>query len=261
MPWFRHPARSRSRSCCAIAPRSRRARSTASRRGSRSIPAPPTRSPCTHPSCASTGAKRAIAPSSRRGAAAAPAACVGEHGFEARDRPKLEAVVGLGAGGPIRAKLVRLKQIKLGDAAVADLVGELYVGDKGEFADPDASANLGAGVLSRFVVTFDYQGRRLYLEPVAGEPRDIYDRAGMAFRTGGDALRITAITPGGPAEHAGLTTEDRIVAIDGAAATSRPLWAWRESITRGKVGARYTLTVERAGTRRDVALVLVEQLP
>jgi predicted aspartyl protease len=184
-----------------------------------------------------------------------------EHGLEARYRPKLEAVVGLGAGGPIRAKPVRLTQIKLGGAAVSDLVGELYVGDKGEFADPEVSANLGAGVLSRFVVTFDYQGRRLYLEPVAGAPRDIYDRAGMAFRTAGDALRITAITPGGPAERAGLTTEDRIVAIEGAAVTSRPLWAWRERITRGDVGARHTLIVERAGTRRDVALVLVEQLP
>jgi predicted aspartyl protease len=184
-----------------------------------------------------------------------------EHGLDARYRPKFEAVVGLGAGGPIRAKPVRIEQIKLGGAAVSELVGELYVGDKGAFADPEVSANLGAGVLSRFVVTFDYQGRTMYLEPAAGTPRDIYDRAGMAFRAAGDALRITAITPGGPAERARLTTEDRIVAIDGAAVTSRPLWAWRDRLTRGEIGARHVLTVERAAARRDVALVLVEQLP
>ena len=34
-----------------------------------------------------------------------------------------------------------------------------------------------------------------------------------------------------------------------------------QRITRGEVGARHTLAVERAGTRRDVVLVLVEQLP
>lgn len=186
-----------------------------------------------------------------------------DHKLEARYHPAFEAVTGWGVGGPARARPVRFKQVKLGGAEIADVAGELFTRDAGALADPDVSANLGGGILRRFAVTFDYRDRRMYLEPAAGVPRDVYDRAGMFFLRAGDAIRVVDVVPGGPAARAGLAAGDRIVAIDGAPAASRRLVAWRAMLAEGEVGARHTLTVESGPgrARRDCTLVLAELLP
>ncbi len=184
--------------------------------------------------------------------------------LEARYRPAFETIVGWGVGGPARGKPVRFQQIKLGDAAIADVAGDLFTGDKGALSDPDSSANLGGGVLKRFVVTFDYHDRKMFLEAAAGVPRDVYDRAGMFILRSGEALRVGAVVAGGPAARAGIAPDDRIVAIDGAPVASRPLWQWRATLGAGEVGARHTLTVEAgpAGSARsERTIVLAELLP
>jgi predicted aspartyl protease len=183
------------------------------------------------------------------------------HNLEARYRPAFETIIGWGVGGPSRAKPVRFKQVKLGDAVLTDVAGELFTGDKGAMSEPDTSANLGGGILRRFVVTFDYRDRKMFLEPGPPLPRDIYDRAGMFLLRDGDAIRIAAVVPGGPAAKAGLAVDDRIVAIDGAPVASRSLAAWRAIVSAGAVGERHTLTVVTAGKRRERALVLAELLP
>jgi S1-C subfamily serine protease len=110
-------------------------------------------------------------------------------------------------------------------------------------------------------VTFDYRDRRMFLEPAAGAPRDVYVRAGMFFRRAGDAIGVVDVVPGGPAARAGIAAGDRIVAIDGAPVASRHVAAWRAILAWGEVGARHTLTVETGAARREVALVLAELLP
>ncbi|MEO7735542.1 MAG: aspartyl protease family protein [Kofleriaceae bacterium] len=183
------------------------------------------------------------------------------HQLEARYHPAFEAIIAWGANGASRAKPVRIGKVTLGDAVVTDVVGELYTGDRGEFASPDRSATLGGGVLKRFAVTFDDRDRKMYLEPGPALPRDIYDRAGMFFLRTGDKLRIVAVTPRGPAARAGLAAGDRIVAIDRAPAASRTVAAWRTVLSGGEVGARHVLTVTNDRGRRDRAIVLAELLP
>jgi len=183
------------------------------------------------------------------------------NGLEARYHPAFETITGWGAGGPARGKPVRFREIKLGDAAIPDVVGDLHTGDRGALADPDVSANLGAGVLRRFAVTFDYRDRKLYLEPGPALPRDSYSRSGLWVMRAGDALRVVEVLRGGPAARAGLARDDRIVAIDGEAVAARPVRAWRALLGDGEVGASHTLTVEAAGARRDRTLVLAEILP
>src|SRR5262249_40379877 len=143
------------------------------------------------------------------------------------------------------------------------VAGDLFTGTAGAFASPDAAANLGGGILRRFAVTFDYRGQAMYLEPgPAVDTRDPYDRAGLfLFRSGADALKIAAVTPGSPAARAGLTVDDRIVAVDGAAIATQRLWQWRALFREGAVGRKVALTVERAGARRTVTLALVDLLP
>ncbi len=196
-----------------------------------------------------------------RGTVTAHSPFVRTHALEARYRPAFETIVGWGVGGESRAKPVRFREVKLGDAVIRDVAGELFTGDQGALADPDTGANLGGGVLRRFVVTFDYRERKMFLEPGPPQPRDVFDRAGMFWLRAGDAIRIAAVVPGGPAAKAGLVEGDRIVAIDGAPVASRSLAAWRAIVSGGAVGTRHTLTVVSAGGRGDRTIVLAELLP
>lgn len=189
-----------------------------------------------------------------------------EHQLEARYHPAFETLTGWGVGGGSKGKPVRLGKLQLGDAVLPDVVGDLFVGDKGAFADPEASGNIGGGVLKRFVVTFDYRDRKMFLEPAAGVPRDVYDRAGMFFLrqrrdAGVQALHVEAVVAGGAADQAGIAVGDSITSIDGAAIASKPLAAWREVLAYGKVGDKHKISVDHAGARAERTLILRELVP
>jgi Aspartyl protease/PDZ domain len=171
-----------------------------------------------------------------------------------------ETITGWGVGGPARGRPARLGTLLLGDLAIHDLAGDLYLGNKGAFANPDLSGNLGGGVLRRFTVTFDYDGRRMYLIPNRRfAESDPFDRSGMwLFRDGG-ALKVVAVTPGGPAEKAGLKTGDRIEQIGGESVSSRPLAEWRARLRELPAGTRLDLSL--AGGKRSVKLVLADAIP
>jgi predicted aspartyl protease len=177
----------------------------------------------------------------------------------ARYSAAAETVTGWGVGGPARGRPARLGTLLLGDVAIHDVAGELYLGDKGAFANPDLSGNLGGGVLRRFTVTFDYDAKRIYLAPNHhfSEP-DAFDRSGLwLFREGG-ALEVMAVAPGGPAEQAGLKPGDRIEQIGGEPASSRPLWEWRARLRELPAGTRLELSLRGP---RSVRLVLADAIP
>jgi hypothetical protein len=171
-----------------------------------------------------------------------------------------ETITGWGVGGPARGRPARLGTLTLGEVAIRDIAGDFYLGDKGVFASPDLSGNLGGGVLRRFTVAFDYDSRRMYLVPNRhfAEP-DAFDRSGMwLFRDGG-ALKVMDIARGGPAEKAGLKTDDRIERIDGDLVSSRPLGEWRARLRELPAGTRLALRL--AGGKRSVELVLDDAIP
>jgi predicted aspartyl protease len=182
-----------------------------------------------------------------------------DHGLVAKYQPRFETITGWGIGGSTRTSPVRFRQVELGAAVVRDVVGDLFTGDRGAFADPDVAGNVGSGLLRRFAVTFDYDARMMYLQAAAPpEPRDTYDRAGMFLRRDGDALVVTAVVPRGPAAAAGIKVDDRIMSIDGAPVRSRSLAAWRASLRDRPAGTEVRVHVVRVG---DVKLVLAELVP
>jgi predicted aspartyl protease len=182
-----------------------------------------------------------------------------DHGLVAKYKPRFETVTGWGIGGATRTSPVRLREVELGGVVVRDVVGDLFTGDRGAFADPDVAGNIGSGLLRRFAVTFDYAAKVMYLEPAATpEPRDTFDRAGMFLRRDGDALAVVAVVPRGPADAAGIRADDRITAIDGAAVRARKLAAWRASLRDRPAGTEVRVHVTRLG---DVKLVLAELVP
>lgn len=171
-------------------------------------------------------------------------------------------MTGWGVGGPSKARPARLGTLQLGDLAIKDIAGDLTTGNKGAFANPDLSANLGGGVLKRFTVTFDYDARKMYLVPNADfDKPDTFDRSGTWITSDGEALKVVAVAPQGAAERAGLKVGDRIVAIDGASAKSKTVADWRVALRERPAGTRMKLKVTGGGAERSVDLVLYDAIP
>ncbi len=192
-----------------------------------------------------------------------------DHELEKTYKPRFEAVNGWGIGGAVRSEPVRFHEVKIGGAVVHDVVGDLFTGDKGAMADPDAAANLGGGILHRFVATFDYAHKTMYLEPGPGgaiDEHEVYDRSGLfLIRDGAGAtaaLRVIAVVPDGPAAKAGLTADDRVTAIDGKAIATRSLPEWRTALRTGAPGTKVKVRFERKDAKpRDLTLILADLVP
>ncbi len=89
------------------------------------------------------------------------------------------------------------------------------------------------------------------------------DRAviGVILGEGGtNGVRIDGVTPGGPAEKAGLQAGDTITAVRGAAiAGERPTLALREALKDLKVGDKVSLSYVRAGQTASTEIVAARQ--
>ncbi|HVT31629.1 MAG TPA: aspartyl protease family protein [Rhodanobacteraceae bacterium] len=187
---------------------------------------------------------------------------VREHDLVKRYRAAPEAVTGWGVGGPARGRPVRLGTLKLGDRAISGIAADLYVGDKGAFANPDLSGNLGGGVLKRFTVAFDYANKRMYLAPNDGFAKsDAFDRSGLFLIGDGDALLVADVAPQSAAARAGLEIKDRITSIDGEPATSKSLVAIRAKLRELPAGSKLEVERVRDGKTAAMKLVLADRIP
>lgn len=186
---------------------------------------------------------------------------VREHGLVAKYGADTEGVVGWGVGGPNRGRPARFGRLTLGDLAIDGIAGDLYTGDKGAFASPDLSANLGGGVLKRFTVAFDYDKKTMYLAPNAAfGAADAFDRSGLWLRGDGDALQVADVAAGSAAAKAGLRVDDRLTAIGGEKVAARTLTDWRARLRELPAGTRLEVEYRRAGTSGRAELVLADRI-
>lgn len=187
---------------------------------------------------------------------------VKEHGLVDRYGAAPERVVGWGVGGPALGRPARLGALTLGDLTLRDLAGDLFLDNTGAFANPDLSGNLGGGVLRRFTVAFDYDGRQMYLLPNGPlDAADPFDRSGLWLLGDESAVRIAAVAPGSAGEKAGLKKDDRIAAVDGEPVARRPLADWRRYLREQPAGTRVVLSVAQAAGTRKAELILADAIP
>jgi putative serine protease PepD len=136
--------------------------------------------------------------------------------------------------------------------ALADRQGRVIgINDSIITGGRSATGNVGVG----FAVPIDI-AKNVADRIVAGEPTD----AGFLGVEGADATgrragaAITAVTSGSPAEEAGLTTDDVVVALDGAQVSSMIDLAAK--VRTRPPGATVALTVLRGGEERTLEVVL-----
>jgi hypothetical protein len=169
-----------------------------------------------------------------------------------------EAVGGWGVGGPSYTRAARLSKLELGNLAIENVAADIFTGDKGAFASPDAGANLGGGTLRRFTVSFDYERKRMYLEPNARyEQAEPFDRSGLWLMTDGNMLKVAAVAPQSAAARAGIKPDSRIAKIAGEAAAARTLAAWRDYLRTTPAGTKVAVTWADG---RETTLTLADRI-
>jgi hypothetical protein len=184
---------------------------------------------------------------------------VEKHKLKGKYRPRFEGVTGWGVGGPARSALARANVLKLGSVEIKRPVTELTLQTTGAFTDQYGAGNVGAGVLKRFNLVFDYGRRMIYFERNANDARpDVFDRSGMWINVteGGGSFDVVDVIADGPAARAGLAAGDHIVTVDGVKADELSLPELRRRFTSDAPGTRIRVEFERAGKVAPAEVIL-----
>jgi len=151
---------------------------------------------------------------------------------------------------------VRTQTLSLGGIEVHQPVTELLEDVGGIGAGEDDSGNVGTGILRQFNITFDYSHHRLYFEKNANfGTTDVFNRSGLEVRIQPGGPVIASVLEDSPAQEAGISAGDTIMAINGW--TGDQINAERLFNTFWqKPGTIVRLSVRRLGKTRHVLLKL-----
>jgi len=165
--------------------------------------------------------------------------------------------IGRGVSGEILGRVGRIRAFEIGGWTLGEVVATFP--DK-EYQSPHGvdsrDGNLGNGALSRFNVTIDYAGRRMFLEPARSfsEPFE-WDMSGFQAESAADgAVRVSRVLPGSPAAQADIQEGDRVVKIGGKEVTETTFFRLRERLK--KDGETVVVELQRDDKPKTVSLKL-----
>lgn len=185
-----------------------------------------------------------------------------KHEVVAKHPKSIEAVEGWGVGGPSRGIVMRASSIMLGGVEIKGVVTTATTQEKGAFAGNEYSGNIGGGILKRFVVTFDYENKVMYLKPIAGTLSDVgtFDRAGMWINVEDSGFKVVDVTKASAAEKAGMKADDVITAVNGKPASGIKLADLRRMLRNEAPGTKITFAVTRGKETLTIPVTLQDQI-
>jgi hypothetical protein len=165
---------------------------------------------------------------------------------------------GHGTGGGNSGQLHALRAFTIAGTSYRDVPAFFTEMKSGSFSSWTEAGNFGYEILSRFIPTFNYSEGMLYLErsPLAHGPP--HNRAGLAaYKNQPDAFDVVRVAPNGPAAAAGVAVGDRIVGVEGQAATGLSYGDFYARITDAKAKTLH-LVLLHAGKKRSITLQLTK---
>jgi hypothetical protein len=132
----------------------------------------------------------------------------------------IKANLGVGMSGPIDGSIGRLTSLKIGSFKLKNVLASYPIYDNvaAKVLLIDRNGNLGADVLSRFNIVFDYEDKSMYIRKGSQFNRPFeHDMSGLeVYAQENKSLHyyVSRIEPGSPAEIAGVMVDDEIVSIN-----------------------------------------------
>ena len=182
---------------------------------------------------------------------------VAKNDLVARYHAKYQGVTGWGVGGPAKSWIVRGKRLSLGGISVDEPVVELSQAAKGSNSDAYVAGNVGAGVLKKFNIVWDYTRHQIFFEKNKNHgARDVFDRAGFWINLGGDAFDVVDVISGAPADVAGLKPGDHVVGVNGKKAATEVTLPDFRLLKMAPAGTNLILDVMRGTQRLTINITL-----
>lgn len=134
--------------------------------------------------------------------------------------PSFEANLGVGLSGKISGSIGRISSIKLGPYSIKKVLTSFpkYSDVAAKSNQKERTGNLGADILKRFNIIYDYQDSAMYLKKNSFYRIPFeHDMSGMEIYNdskGFNRVFISRIESGSPAEKAGFLVDDEILAIN-----------------------------------------------
>lgn len=178
----------------------------------------------------------------------------------ATDGRKLIALPALGVGGESSIFATKIKSFQIGSFKLEQIPGDLSTSAAGALGVSNAIVTVGAKILMRFTVWFDYARTRLILEPTADYTRPFeVDRAGLGLKITDNQIVVSQVVPGSPAAECGLLPGDVVFKINGQDANEIGLELARAHL-RGEEGTKIKLRINRDGKNFKKKFKLQEYL-
>ncbi|MCC6961634.1 MAG: aspartyl protease family protein [candidate division Zixibacteria bacterium] len=140
------------------------------------------------------------------------------------DRSQYQEIRAVGIGGGSTGLMGVLPAIELCGRRVDSLLVNFSTSSAGIFSGEHTAGNIGAGLLKRFRVTFDYANEKLYLAPLAGPAPALsgFERTGLTLRSQNDTVFVDAVRTGSAA--AGLIEPgDQLLSVNATSTVGTPL--------------------------------------
>jgi hypothetical protein len=166
-----------------------------------------------------------------------------------------------GVGGRIAVTVAASKTFQLAGLTFNDVPVGLPQVKAGFFAIHGIAGNLGAGILSRFTLVFDFKAQTVTFIPNANETAKFpSDHVGLSLdQDGPDAFDVIDVVPASPATDAGIVVGDRVTAIGGTAVSSGLGLGDLAPLTTGD--RPFTATVVHGTTSKTVTIAPRALLP
>ncbi len=167
------------------------------------------------------------------------------------------AVIGRGLGGEITGAIGRIKSVEMGIYSINGVIAnfpdvETYLDTLKASRTVFRNGSIGGDLLSRFTVTFNFPGERLYLKKNSSLKKEFYfSLSGLTIRARGARLRnyeISDVRDNSLAAKADIRKGDRILSVNGLNVDELDL-SVINGLLNSKPGRKITLQIQRDGVK------------
>ena len=188
-------------------------------------------------------------------------AFVAQHNLAGGYRAPMHSLY-VGVGGSTDATTIRVRTFSIGGFTVHGVGTDISQSKTSALQNDRLDGNIGYEVLRQFVVTLDYAGARLYLQPGSqfDTNKTVAGTGIIPQRNADGTFGVVSVLDASPASVAGVKPGETILAINGKRTPSMSDADYKSAVGE-TAGASVTYTLRSGSSEREVTMTTVDLLP